>query len=374
MTLDAMPRPEFIFLTCQAGAGDALKQEIARLWPDLRLAFSRPGFLTFKLPAEHALHKQLELRSVFARCGGYALGRVQGTDRAQMAAEVWNLSEDWPVRALHVWQRDRAAPGDFDFTPGVSQLADEVEAAVRAAAADPKIQSSSGRRPAGRGQMVLDCIVVEPDLWWVGAHPAASLGARWPGGVIPIELPEDAVSRAYLKMEEAIRWSRLPIKEGDVCVEIGSAPGGASQALLARGLVVNGIDPAEMDAVVLADPNFNHLKMRARDLPRREFRGVRWLTADMNVAPQFTLDALESIVTHEEVHVRGMLITLKLLEWELAEQIPEHLDRIRSWGYRDVRGRQLAHNRQEICVAAIKHRSLRRMDARRRPRKNRSRS
>jgi hypothetical protein len=33
--------------------------------------------------------------------------------------------------------------------------------------------------------------------------------------------------------------------------------------------------------------------------------------------------------------------------------LPEYIDRIRSWGYRDVRARQLQFNRQEICVAAL---------------------
>jgi hypothetical protein len=48
------------------------------------------------------------------------------------------------------------------------------------------------------------------------------------------------------------------------------------------------------------------------------------------------------------------LLTLKLLEWELAESIPEYLFRIRSWGYQHVHARQLQHNRQEICVAALR--------------------
>ena len=45
--------PSFLFVTCQAGAERAVKAELARRWPDFRLAFSRKGFLTFKLPEEH---------------------------------------------------------------------------------------------------------------------------------------------------------------------------------------------------------------------------------------------------------------------------------------------------------------------------------
>ena len=123
--------------------------------------------------------------------------------------------------------------------------------------------------------------------------------------------------------------------------------------LLGRGLVVTGIDPAAMDPQVLAHPNFTHERKRAADVRRREFRKTRWLTADMNVAPEFTLDAVGEIVTHEDVHVEGLLLTLKLPDWSLAEKVPNYLARIRSWGYPQVVARQLQHGRQEICVAAL---------------------
>jgi hypothetical protein len=47
-------------------------------------------------------------------------------------------------------------------------------------------------------------------------------------------------------------------------------------------------------------------------------------------------------------------LTLKLLDWQMAEQLPEHLFRIRTWGYKELHVRQLQHNRQEICVAALR--------------------
>jgi 23S rRNA (cytidine2498-2'-O)-methyltransferase len=171
---------------------------------------------------------------------------------------------------------------------------------------------------------------------------------------------EEVISRAYWKMLEALTWSQLPVVRGDKCVEIGSAPGGASQALLRAGLHVTGIDPAEMDEELLEHPRFTHVKKRAGDMKRREFRGVRWLMADSNVVPDRTLAMVEDIVTHREVNVRGLLLTLKLPEWDLAEHIPEYVARVRSWGFRYVRTRQLAFNRQEICLAALRDRTLRR--------------
>jgi 23S rRNA (cytidine2498-2'-O)-methyltransferase len=161
-------------------------------------------------------------------------------------------------------------------------------------------------------------------------------------------------------MEEALAWSRLPIKRGDLCAELGVAPGGSAQALLVRGISVLGIDPAEVDPRLHAYPGFTHVLKRAADMRRREFRGVRWLCADSNVAPPSTLKDVEDIVTHRSVHICGLLLTLKLLEWEFANDIPEYVARIRGWGYEYVRCRQLSLNRQEFCVAALRRRSLRR--------------
>ncbi len=121
---------------------------------------------------------------------------------------------------------------------------------------------------------------------------------------------------------------------------------------MSRDLRVIGIDPAEMDPVVLAHPNFAHWKKRGADVKRREYREVRYLAADINVAPTYTLDTVESIITHPEVNIRGLILTLKLLEWKLADEVPLYLDRIRAWDYGHVRARQLHHNRQEICVTA----------------------
>lgn len=278
-----------------------------------------------------------------------------------MADQAAGLIGSKTSRHLHVWQRDERLPGDHGFEPGVSVLAQEIgELLAERLSRSSDSPPPDVNRVVRSGTRVMDCVIVAPDEWWIGWHVASAPASRWPGGVCPMNEADPGVSRAYLKMTEALEWSRLPIKPGDVCVEIGSAPGGACLALLDLGLKVTGIDPADMDAEVLEHPNFTHIRKRGRDVRRREFAGVRWLVTDLNVAPKYTLDTVEEIVTHESVHIRGLLLTLKLTDWKLAEQIPDFLDRIRSWGFSYVRARQLAFNRREICVAALTSRSARR--------------
>jgi len=349
--------PDFILTTCQIGAEAALKAEMARDWPDLRFAYSRPGFLTFKMLDGKRIGEECDLGLVFARASGFSLGKVAGATMEERAGDVWRLAAERPIRRLHVWRRDLVGP-DFrgrivEPPPNVA----EIEAGIVRAAPE---SGAALRDPTRAGDLVLDCVVVEPDEWWIGWHRARSVTSCWPGGRFDVALPPDAVSRAWLKMEEALVWSDLPLEPGDLCAEIGSAPGGASQALLGHGIHVIGIDPADMDSRVLAMPGFVHWKMRGADVRRREFRKVRWLFADINVAPSYTLDTVEAIVTHSDVHVQGVLLTLKLLDWSLAAEIPAYLERVRSWGFGRVAARQLHHNRQEICIAAQRGRRPRR--------------
>jgi 23S rRNA (cytidine2498-2'-O)-methyltransferase len=353
----AEPRPsasEFLFVTCQVGAERALKSEIACKWPALHFAFSRGGFVTFKLTDGLKLSDDLDLDCAFARAHGFSLEKVSAAELHERAEQVARIAASRPFDVVHVWQRDAARPGWRGFEPHITVAAQEAEAAILQAF--DKLGSIESPRAgvAEAGELVLDCVLVEPDLWWTGHHRAGQNESCFAGGLRPIAPPPDAVSRAWAKMEEAFQWSRFPVRPGQRLVELGCAPGGASQAALARGLLVMGVDPAAVDPVVAAHSNFTHVQKRAADMRRRDFRGFKWLVADMNIAPASTLEAVEAIVTHPSVEVQGLLLTLKLLDWQQAEQLPEFQGRIRSWGYPQVRARQLAHNRQEVCVAALR--------------------
>ncbi|HEX7235811.1 MAG TPA: SAM-dependent methyltransferase, partial [Gammaproteobacteria bacterium] len=295
------------------------------------------------------------LRSVFARTWGHSLGKVGGGDDAQLAREAWRLVgeqlPDDPIRHVHVWQRDRALPGDEGYDGAPDGLARSL-GALLVANRPGRNAPAAVNATAAAGELVLDCALVERQEWWLGWHRAASPETRWPGGVPPIAAPPRLISRAYLKIVEALEWSELPLQPGDRCVEIGSSPGGSCLALLEHGLLVTGIDPAEMDPEVLAHPNFTHLRARAKDVKRSVFRDCRWLVMDANVAPNYTLDTLDGVLTQGGARPEGLVLTLKLTDPALAEKLPQIAERIRRYGYRRVRMRQLAFNRQEVCAVA----------------------
>ena len=56
------------------------------------------------------------------------------------------------------------------------------------------------------------------------------------------------------------------------------------------------------------------------------------------------------MLTHGGARPEGLVLTLKLTDPAFAEKLPAIADRLRRYGYRRVRMRQLAFNRQEVCA------------------------
>lgn len=353
----------YLFVTCQRGAEKALKAELTASQPKFRASFSRPGFVTFKVPAELAQAPNFSFPSLFARQWCWSLGKV--TDESESTAAIAKAlvkelqqAAPSPFQQLHVWPRDAAPVGHRGFEPGETDESRSAREALLTELPPELLTRDEARKPAAlrAGQRVLDVVMVEPGEWWYGWHTIrrGEPWSRWPGGIYAAEMDESIVSRAYLKMREGITTFRWPVKGGDTVIEIGSSPGGASQALLEISLRVIGVDPAEMHESLLANKKFTHWRMRGSEIKKTRLRGVKWLTADLNVAPDYTLDTVEEIVTNQHVRIAGLLLTIKLPEWELAAKIPKHLARVKSWGYKSVRARQLSHNRQEYCLCALR--------------------
>ena len=342
-----MSDPTFAMLTCAHGAEKAVKHSAtAEGW---RLAFSRPGFVTLKHDAQVDLPN-----GVFIRTAANSIGQVRGSlSRENIAAIAQTLtdSQQTPFDQMHVWPKDRAPIGRFGFEPGIDEIATAVADDIFANLKDGWLRCDSPNRVALPGERVLDVVLLEPSHWFVGSHVAGRWPSRWPGGVQPIEPKYEPISRAYFKAAEAIAWSGFEMRAGDRCVEIGSAPGGACGRLLELGMKVTGIDPAEMDPRIEKHQNFEHIRARAGDLPRKVYRGTKWILVDSNVKPEKTLHTVKNIVTHQHSTIRGLLMTLKIGDYAHANLIDQWHQSILQWNPAKIEARQLARNKCEICFA-----------------------
>ncbi len=357
---------QFVFLLCQHGTEPTLKARWTGENNSFRLAFSRPGLLTLKIAeipsSAPLLAKSNGSSSSVAvphdwmiRLSGLAIGQVKESAESSVSAEVLVnqalelAGTDW--QAVHIFARDRDLPGLNGVEPGPTPLCHEIGRIfgqrLQEAGAKPQINLETEA-----GQHVLDVVLIEPNHWLIGHHVAHLRHQRWPGGAYDVPAPKHMVSRAYLKMAEALAWSELPFEPDDCVVEIGSSPGGSCQRLLDLGLKVTGIDPAEMDPVLLANPRFEHWRGKSSAMKRKMYSKFRWLVADANVAPNYTLDAVEDIVSYKTSRIKGLILTLKLSSYELADNMEAYVERVHSWGYPRVEVRQLASNRRECCLVA----------------------
>ena len=336
-------------MCCAHGAEQAVKKSMAA--EGWRLAFSRPGFVTAK--HEQSMRPP---QGIFIRTSATTLGQARDQDAAALIDALRTRLADGPLAGrkfdqLHVWPKDRAPIGRFDFEPGVDEVSHAAAETIFASIAQQWLRCDMANRVAEPDDLVLDVVLVEPAHWFFGFHHADTWPSRWPGGVQPIQPQYEPVSRAYYKAAEAITWSGFDMQRGDLVVEIGSAPGGACGRLLELGFRVLGIDPANMDPRIAKHPNFRHLRARAGDLPRKEFRGARWMLIDSNVKPEQTLTTVGNIVTNRQTSFAGLLMTLKLGDYDSVDKISSWMRTVRAWNPRDVRVRQLARNKKEVCFA-----------------------
>jgi 23S rRNA (cytidine2498-2'-O)-methyltransferase len=319
---------EFVFATCMPGIEAMLKLDVARARPELRFAYSRPGLVTFK--SEQAVAPEDTPGSAFAHVWGRSIGPARDPEDA--AHQLGYLG----VQRVHVFARD---------PEGAESLGPWAEVV-------PSRLAVPGGA-AGVGELVADVIVGVDEPAWLGLHRADPDHLAEPGGAIPVDVPADAPSRAFAKLEEAIRWASLPFERGQVALEFGCAPGGAMYALARRGLEAWGVDSAELAANVAALPNVHHLRqkvgaVRWEDLPAH----VDWLLVDMNLAPQVALHEALRFAPRLRDSLRGVIFTLKLNDLAFVRELPELAARLGGFGLHTIRTRHLPSNRREICAVA----------------------
>jgi 23S rRNA (cytidine2498-2'-O)-methyltransferase len=328
----------FGFAVVNVGAEKALKAELARIEKGARLAFSRPGLVTFKAGG---IDERFASASVIARVRGLSLGMAESIE------DVLRFAGEKPS-VLHVFARDTTEEG-----PSAEDVAcaAEVEAKL---AGDARFVRG---RPPRNGERVVDVICAATEPMFVGAHLHSPGRWRHAGGRVPVVVPEGAPSRAYRKLEEALAWSGIQPKQGSIAVELGAAPGGAALALARRGVSVVGIDPAELDAGVLAfegpsGARVTHVAkpgggLTADDVPRT----TKILLMDVNLAPPIALRYFAHLAALAPVADTAIL-TLKINDDRMLAAIPKQIARLVALGWQDPIATRLPSNRSEICVVA----------------------
>ena len=170
----------------------------------------------------------------------------------------------------------------------------------------------------------------------------------WPGGRARMRLGGAFPSRAARKLAEAFAWLGLAPGSGELCVDLGAAPGGWSWLLLEKRARVIAVDPARMDAELMRNPRLRHVQGNAFEYEPEE--PVDWLFCDMAYRPLEVAQMLGRWARRR--HTRLLIANFKLpmkRKVEMVERIRGHLAES---GFAGLRTRQLYHDREEITLAA----------------------
>ena len=116
-------------------------------------------------------------------------------------------------------------------------------------------------------------------------------------------------NRAYLKLWEALTIAGRWPGPGDLCLDLGSAPGGWSWALQKLGSRVISVDKASLDPAIATLPNLDYREVSAFALDPAAIGPVDWLFSDIICYPARLLRLVETWLASGLV--RNFVCTIK---------------------------------------------------------------
>jgi len=328
-----LPGP-WLWLTRPGSEGDLVSELRLALGERARASSPAPGLVRSELAATF---DDGSIDATFARHGVRRV-RTLPADAAPIAAAVRGLAAG-PIAF-------DAIVADTDEGNRLAGAALALEDAV-AAQLDGVVRVPR-ERARDVGATLVDLVFVSSTEVALGAiEPSLALTLH-PQGRARMKVAGDRPSRAARKVEEALDWLGLSPGPGEVCVDLGAAPGGWSWSLLTRRARVVAVDPAELRPDVARHPRLTHVKASAFTFAPDE--PIDWLFCDMAWRPREAAQMLAKWARKRWARI--LVANLKLPMKQKAEMVRELREILHGGGWQRVRSRQLYHDRDEITVTA----------------------
>lgn len=169
------------------------------------------------------------------------------------------------------------------------------------------------------------------------------------GGRTRVRVTGELPSRAARKVEEALAWIGVAPGPGEVCVDLGAAPGGWTYVISERRANVIAIDPAKLRPDILARKGVRHIQESAFTYAPDE--KIDWLFCDMAWRPLEVAALLAK--WGRKRWARMMVANIKLPMTKKAEILARIRQILISEGeWKHLRTKQLYHDRDEITLVA----------------------
>jgi len=282
---------------------------------------------------------------VFARTGIRVLGSFESRQPPEKLAEslVDRVKAAAPAGSLVL----QAFTPD---SPAGNRLADEADAlleTVRTRLPKERLLEETWRAREAGATLVELCVA--PGAVMVGSVPAREALSLSPGGRQRMRRPGDAPSRAAMKLEEALINMPFEPGRGEVCVDLGAAPGGWTQRLVARGSRVIAVDTAKLLPELAEHQRVEHVHMSAFDYAPEE--PADWLFCDMAWRPLEVAQLLakwgrRGWATHLVANIKLPMKDKNPILLRVRHILTE------DGGWQNLTIRQLYHDRDEVTVTA----------------------
>lgn len=333
--------PPMLLVTCPRGWEAEARQELRRLLPGAGVESLYIGGNIIARPADplgEALGAIREAQTrVIAHVTPVTLRMQIGPGREWLEAmreAAAQLEAPDPERSFMVAVNRR---GRHDFRSG------EVALSV----ADAFVQGGKPPVDLENPEQVLSVEIFQ-DLAFMGLNPATELLRKelkrmrcWPPGERP-------VSRAELKLREAIEEFGLDLPAEGRALDVGAAPGGWTRVLAERMAEVVAVDPGELDERVAGLPNVTHLRLRSEELAPGQIGRFDLLTNDMNLDPVRSAELMCEMARLLEPGAAAVM-TIKFVTRRRRRHIGEATS-ILARCYEDVRVSRMPHNAKETTV------------------------
>jgi 23S rRNA (cytidine2498-2'-O)-methyltransferase len=331
-----LPRAGEWLFTTRPGSEVDLIEELAYADPKAQPRPVGPSLVAARArKGEQAFARQAF--PVFAVVENALIGRTVGEALAATGAP-----QPW---ALDVW-----VPDSDEGNP-LAQRADALAATVRVPPAWAEKRVSDARAAlADNGLYAQACLLPPGDRVAVGVVPARDAPSLAPGGRLRVHVSDVAPSRASMKLAEAFLWLDRAPDPGDVCVDLGAAPGGWSWVLLERRARVIAVDPAFLARSLQKKRGLEQLRLDAFKYEPRE--PVDWLFSDMAWRPLESAALLAKWARRR--WARLMIANIKLPMRKKAEMLVRVREILTDGGWTNLRMRQLYHDREEVTVAGVR--------------------
>ena len=357
-TLDGMAMENLLIVTAHNEFVTAALDELKQLDPQMtNNELLAPGIALCADPDVPGLmHRAAKMRPVFVRhlAPAQAIVTLTNTERdlGKLALAVANLPTFQELeRGIHFAVQSRLLQTDErhvsrPYTSG------QINQGLAEAIAEETGAIESIKKP-----QVIVSLLCTSAKGYLGISTSEENLSDWPGGMRHFAQVPEQISRAELKLLEALELLGVTLPTRGRALDLGAAPGGWTRLLLEAGLHVIAVDPARLDPRLQKQPRLEHYHGYAETFLEDAIRQRRRFDVITNDIRMDARGAARLLVQARQcLRSDGFVIsTLKLPhathDIDPLKTLKEALSLLRRH-YGIVQARQLFHNRQEVTVIA----------------------